>query len=87
MRLRRKSKKRQAAELLETYLKFKAVQKTAKGAGKAAKGTAVYKVAKKTPVVRTVPAVLVAAVAAVAAVLATKKLRSGSGQPPTPATV
>ena len=84
MRLRRKSKKSQAAELLETYLKFKAVQKTAKGAGKAAKGTAVYKVAKKTPVVRTVPAVLVAAVAAV---LATKKLRSGSGQPPPPATV
>jgi len=84
MRLRRKSKKSQAAELLETYLKFKAVQKTAKGAGKAAKGTAAYKVAKKTPVVRTVPAVLVAAVAAV---LATKKLRSGSGQPPTPATV
>jgi len=84
MRLRRKSKKSQAAELLETYLKFKAVQKTAKGAGKAAKGTAAYKVAKKTPVVRTVPAVLVAAVAAV---LATKKLRSGSGRPPTPATV
>jgi hypothetical protein len=85
MRLRRKSKKRQAAELLETYLKFKAVQKTAKGAGKAAKGTAAYKVAKKTPVVRTVPAVLVAAVAAV---FATKKLRSGSGstQPVTPAT-
>ena len=85
MRLRRKSKKSQAAELLETYLKFKAVFWTAKGAGKAAKGTAAYKVAKKTPpVVRTVPAVLVAAVAAV---LATKKLRSGSGRPPPPASV
>jgi hypothetical protein len=84
MRLRRKSKKSQAAELLETYLKFKAVQKTAKGASKAAKGTAAYKVAKKTPVVRTVPAVLLAAVAAA---FATKKLRSGSGHPGTPATV
>ena len=86
MRLRRKTKKRQAAELLETYLKFKAVQKTAKGAGKAAKGTAAYKVAKKTPVVRTVPAVLVATVAAV---FATRKLRSGSGsgRQPTPAAV
>jgi hypothetical protein len=82
MRLRRKSKKSQAAELLETYLKFKAVQKTAKGAGKAAKGTAAYKVAKKTPVVRTVPAVIVAAVAAV---LASKKLRSGSQHQAQPA--
>ena len=85
---RRKTRKSQVVNLLETYLKFQAAKKVTKGATKgarkAAKGTAAYKVAKKTPVVRTVPAVLVAAVAAV---LATKKLRSGSGQPPTPATV
>jgi hypothetical protein len=84
MRLRRKSKKSQAADLLETYLKFKAVQKTAKGAGKAAKGTAAYKVARKTPVVRTLPAV---ALAALAAVFAGRKLRSGPDHGPQPAAV
>jgi hypothetical protein len=84
MRLRRKSKKRRAAELLGTYLKLRAVQKTAKGAGKAAKGTAAFKVARKTPVVRTLPAV---AVAAGAAVFAGRRLRSGSEHQPQPAAV
>ena len=58
---KQKSRKQQVAELATDYLKVKAVTKTAKGAGKgatkAAKGTAVYKVAKKTPVVKRIPVV------------------------------
>ena len=65
---RQKSRKQQVAELATDYLKVKAVTKTAKGAKKAAKGTAVYKVAKKTPLVRRIPVVLGAGVAALAAV-------------------
>jgi hypothetical protein len=65
---KRKSRKQQVAELAADYLKVKAITKTAKGAGKAAKGTAVYKVASKTPVVKRIPVVLGAGVAALAAV-------------------
>jgi hypothetical protein len=65
---KRKSRKQQVAELAADYLKVKAVTKTAKGAGKAAKGTAVYKVAKKTPFVKRIPVILGAGVAALAAV-------------------
>jgi hypothetical protein len=69
---RQKSRKQQVAELAADYLKVKAVTKTAKGAGKgakkAAKGTAVYKVAKKTPLVKRIPVILGAGVAALAAV-------------------
>jgi hypothetical protein len=79
---RKKTKKSQVVDLLETYLKLKAAQKAAKGAGKAAKGTAVYKVAKKKPVVRFIP--LVAGVG-VAAAVAAKKLRGGGDEAAAPA--
>ena len=77
---RRKSRADKLADVLGTYLKLKAARKAAKGAGKAAKGTAAYKVAKKTPVVRRIPIV---AGAGLAAVLAARKLRSGGGPPAT----
>jgi hypothetical protein len=79
---RQKSRKQQVAELAGDYIKFKAVTKTAKGAKKAAKGTAVYKVAKKTPVVKRLPVVLGAGLAALAAV---KIARSRSGGEPSTA--
>ena len=79
---RRKTRKSQVVDLLETYLKLQAAKKTAKGAKKAAKGTAVYKVAKKTPVVKRIPIIAGAAVAA--AVVATK-LRSSNDESPAPA--
>ncbi len=75
---RKKSKKAQAADALGTYLKFKAAGKAAKGAKKAAKGTAVYAVAKRTPVVKRVP--LIVAGAAAAALVAVK-MRGGGGEP------
>ena len=62
MTLRRnKSRKAQAADALGTYLKFKAAGKAAKGAKKAAKGTAAYQVAKRTPVVKRVPLIIAGA--------------------------
>jgi hypothetical protein len=68
MRLtRRKSRAQQVADAVGSYLKLKAVAKTAKGAKKAAKGTAAYQVAKKTPGVRRLPIIAGAAVAAFAA--------------------
>ena len=83
---KQKSRKQQVAELAADYLKVKAVSKTAKGAGKgatkAAKGTAVYKVAKRTPVVKRIPVVLGAGIAALAAV---KIARSRSGGEPSTA--
>lgn len=78
---RRKSKPKQAADLLASYLKLKAVAKTAKGARKAAKGTAVYQVAKRTPLVKRVPILLGAGLAAFAAV----KLIGGGGDDSAPA--
>jgi hypothetical protein len=62
---RKKSRKAQAADALGTYLKFKAAGKAAKGAKKAAKGTAAYQVAKRTPIVRRVPLIIAGAAAAV----------------------
>jgi hypothetical protein len=62
---RRKSRKAQAADLLGSYLKVKAVGKAAKGAKKAAKGTAAYQVAKRTPIVRRVPLIIAGTAAAV----------------------
>jgi hypothetical protein len=56
------------ADLAVDYLKIKAAGKAAKGAKKAAKGTAVYKVAKKTPIVKRIPVVLGAGLATLAAV-------------------
>ena len=76
---RRKSRKSQAIDLLETYLKLQAAKKATKGARKAAKGTAVYKVAKRTPVVRSLPIV---AGAGVAAAIVAKKLRGGRDAAP-----
>jgi hypothetical protein len=76
MTLRRnRSKKARAADALGTYLKFKAAGKAAKGAKKAAKGTAAYQVAKRTPIVKRVPLVLAGAAAAVFVAL---KVRGGS---------
>ena len=75
---RKKSRKSQAADLLGSYLKFKAAGKAAKGARKAAKGTAAYQAAKRTPVVKRVP-LFVAGAAAAAFVAA--KARGGRDQP------
>ena len=83
MSLRRnKSKKARAADALGTYLKVKAAGKAAKGAKKAAKGTAVYKVAKKTPIVKRIPVVVGAGVAAL---VATKVVKGRGGNEPSPA--
>ena len=65
---RRKSRAQQVADAVGSYLKLKAVAKTAKGAKKAAKGTAAYQVAKRTPGVKRLPIVAGAVVAAFAAV-------------------
>jgi hypothetical protein len=77
---RRKSKKSQAADLLGDYIKLKAAGKAAKGAKKAAKGTAAYQVAKRTPL-KKLP--LFVAGAAAAAFVAVKALNRGGdgGQP------
>ena len=76
---RRKSRKAQAADLLGDYLKLKAAGKAAKGAKKAAQGTAAYQVAKRTPL-KKVP--LVAAGAAATIFVAAKALNRG-GEPAT----
>jgi hypothetical protein len=70
---RRKSRTQQVGDLLATYLKFKAASKAAKGAKKAAKGTAAYQVAKRTPVVKRLP--LVAGAGVAAAFVASRVLR------------
>jgi len=76
---RRKNRKSQVVSLLETYLKFQAAKKVTKGATKgarkAAKGTAAYKVAKKTPVVKRIP--IIAGIGVAAAVVAAKLRSSG----------
>ena len=79
---RQKSKKSQVVDLLETYLKLQAAKKATKGARKAAKGTAVYKVAKKTPLVRRIPIIVGTGVAAV---VVAAKLRSSGGDSSAPA--
>ena len=81
---KQKSRKQQVAELAVDYLKIKTATKVAKGgakgARKAAKGTAVYKVAKKTPIVKRIPVIVGAGVAAI---VATKVVKGrGGGQPP-----
>ena len=76
---RRKSRKAQAADVLGTYLKVKAAGKAAKGAKKAAKGTAVYQAAKRTPVVKLAAGAVGAAGAAFVAVWALN--RGGDGEP------
>ena len=83
---KQKSRKQQVAELAVDYLKIKTATKAAKGgakgARKAAKGTAAYKVAKKTPIVKRIPVVVGAGVAAL---VATKVVKSRGGGEPTPA--
>jgi len=76
---RRKSRKSQAVDVLGSYLKVKAAGKAAKGAKKAAKGTAAYQVAKRTPGVRKLPLILAGAAAAV--LVAVKATRRGGGEP------
>jgi hypothetical protein len=87
MQLRRhKSKPQQAADLVASYLKLKAVSKAAKGARKAAEGTAAYQVAKRTPMVARVPIVLGAGAAAfVAAKLLGGGEDGGDDSAPAPA--
>jgi hypothetical protein len=80
LRRRKKSAPARAASLAGDYLKIKTVRKTAKGAGKAAKGVVAYKGTKG--VVKRLPWVAGAAVAAAAAVVGAKALRGG-GEPAT----
>jgi hypothetical protein len=78
---RKKSRKSQAADLLGNYLKVEAATKAAKGAKKAAKGTAAYKTAQKAAVVGRVP-LIAAGTAAVAgtAALVVAKARGGKDE-------
>ena len=79
---RKKSRKSQAADLLGNYLKIEAATKAAKGASKAAKGTAAYKTAQqKTPALGRVPliAAVIAAVVGTAA-LVVAKARGGKDE-------
>ena len=78
---RKKSRKAQAADALGTYLKFKAAGKAAKGAKKAAKGTAAYQAAKRTPIVKRVPLIVAGAGAAAAAFVVFKVRGGGEEQP------
>jgi hypothetical protein len=77
---KQKSRKQQVTDLAVDYLKLKTAGKAAKGAGKgatkAAKGTAVYKVAKKTPLVKRIPVIVGAGVAAI---VATKVVKGRGG--------
>ena len=82
---RRKSKQQQAADLLASYVKLKAVSKTAKGAKKAAKGTAAYQAAKRTPLVKRIPIMVGAVAAAGAAAFAAVKLTGGGDDESAPA--
>jgi hypothetical protein len=75
---RQKSRKSQAVDVLGSYLKVKAAGKAAKGAKKAAKGTAAYQVAKRTPGVRKLPLIAAGAAAVLVAVKATRR---GGDQP------
>lgn len=74
---KQKSRKQQVADFAADYLKLDAVSKAAKGAGKAAKGTAAYKVATNTPVAKRLPFVVGAGVAAL---VATKLVKGRGGE-------
>jgi hypothetical protein len=77
-RQKQKSKKQQAGDLVANYLKLKTAGKAAKGAKKAAKGTAVYQVSKRTPMVKRIPLLVGAGIAAL---VATKVVRGRGGDP------
>jgi len=76
---RRKSRAAKVADAVGGYLKLKAVGKALKGARKAAKGTAAYQVAKRTPGVRRIPLI---AGAGVAALVAARAMRGGGDAEP-----
>jgi hypothetical protein len=80
---RRKSRAQVVADALTGYLKLKAAGKAAKGAKKAAKGTAAYKVAKRTPIVKRIPLIAGAGAGLAAAFVAVRKLKGGGGEPAT----
>mgnify|MGYP001037429575 CR=1 FL=1 len=65
---KKKSRKQQVAELASDYLKLKAVTKTAKGAGKAA---------KRTPMIKRIPVILGVGLAALGAVKAIRGRSEG----------
>jgi hypothetical protein len=69
---RKKDKKSQALDLLDSYLKLQVAKKATKDATKSAR-----KATKRTPALRAVP-VAIAGVA-VATIVAVKKLRGGHG--------
>ena len=77
---KQKSRKDQVTELASDYLKLDAVGKAAKGATKAAKGTAVYKATAKTPKTKKIPVFVGAGLAALVAV---KVARGRGGEPAT----
>jgi hypothetical protein len=76
---RQKSRKAQAGDLLANYLKLKAAGKTAKGAKKAAKGTAAFQAAKRVPGAKFVAGAVGAVGAAAVAVWALN--RGGDAEP------
>jgi hypothetical protein len=88
MRFRNRSKKRRAVDAVGAYLKFEAIGKAAKGAGKTIKGFAAYKAAKRAPKpVKALP--LVAGVGVAGAVAARKRRHNeetseGAAVPATP---
>jgi hypothetical protein len=89
IRNRTKSKKRRALDAVGTYLKFKAISKSAKGATKAVRGWAAYKAtkgaAKKAPTpVKALP--VVAGVGVAGAVAARKRRRHDDGPVPADST-
>jgi hypothetical protein len=69
LRRKQKTRKQQAADLAVNYLKLKAATKVARGAGSAAKGTAVVVATKPSKKVRVGMLAGVAALAVVAAKL------------------
>ena len=75
---RKKSTPQKVADAIGTYAKVKTAKKAAKGAGKAAKGTAV--VVRKTPRTRTIP--VLAGLGLAATAFAAWKLRSGATAQP-----
>jgi hypothetical protein len=77
-RQKKKSRKQQAGDLVANYLKLNTAGKAAKGAKKAAKGTAVYQVSKRTPIVKRIPLLVGAGIAAL---VATKVVRGRGGDP------
>jgi hypothetical protein len=88
MRIRHRSKRRRALDAVGAYLKFKAVSKVVKGAGKTVKSLAAYKatkgIAKKAPTpVKALP--VVAGVGAAGAVAARKRRQREDEREPTPA--